>query len=46
MDFGFFNHWAVDSAYGPMAADGIHFIHRGKRILTQELSGLIDRALN
>jgi len=29
-----------------VAADGSHFSERGKRILAQELVGLVERALN
>jgi len=44
-NFGFFDH-GVYSVPGLMAVDGVHLGQRGKRILAQELSGLIDRALN
>ena len=44
-NLGFFNHGAVYSAPGLMAVDG-SLSFRGKRILGQELAGLIDRALN
>lgn len=41
-NFGFFNHGALCL----MAADGVHQVIMGKRILAKELSGFIDRALN
>ena len=44
-NLGFFNHGALYSAPGLMAADG-SLSFRGKRILGQELAGLIERALN
>ena len=44
-NLGFFDHGAVYSAPGLMAVDG-SLSFRGKRILGQELAGLIDRALN
>ena len=44
-NLGFFNCAMIYSVPGLMAADGIHQGHRGKRILSQELSGLTDRAL-
>jgi len=34
------------SAPGLLASDGLHLSQRGKRVFTQELAGLIDRALN
>ena len=42
---GFFDHGALYSAPGLMAADGSLSL-RGKRILAQELAGLVERALN
>ena len=44
--FGFFNHGLVYRAPDFLALDGMHLSQRGKRILGQELAGLIDRALN
>ena len=44
-NLGFFDHGALYSAPGLMAVDG-SLSFRGKRILGQELAGLIDRALN
>ena len=44
--FGFFNHGLVYRAPDLLALDGMHLSQRGKRILGQELAGLIDRALN
>jgi len=36
------------SVYMPdlLATDGVHLSQKGKRILAQEIAGLIDRALN
>jgi len=45
-NFGFFNHGVVYSAPGLIAADVFHLYLRGKWILAQELSGLIERVLN
>ena len=45
-NFGFYDHGALYSAPGLLSADGIQLSLRGKRILAQELAGLIDRALN
>ena len=39
----FFGHRTVFLVSGLMAADGVHLALRSKRILTHELSGLIDR---
>ena len=44
--FGFFDHGAIYSAPGMMAADGCSLSSRGKRVLAEELAGLIDRCLN
>ena len=44
--FGFFNHGLVYRAPDLLALDGMHLSQRGKRIMGQELAGLIDRALN
>jgi len=44
-NLGFFDHGAVYSAPGLVAVDG-SLSFRGKRILGQELAGLIERALN
>ena len=44
--FGFFNHGLVYMASDLLALGGKHLSQRGKRILGQELAGLIDRALN
>ena len=41
--FGFFDHGAIYSAPGMMAADGCSLSPRGKRVLAEELAGLIDR---
>ena len=41
-----FDHGAVYSAPGLMAVDGFHLSERGKWILSQELAGLVERALN
>ena len=43
---GFFDHGTVYSAPGLMAADGAHLGQSGKKILAQELFGLIDTDLN
>ena len=43
---GFFDHGAIYSAPGMTAADGSSLSQRGKRVLAEELSGLIDRCLN
>lgn len=45
-NFGFFFHEAVYSVSGLMAADRDHLGQRGKIILFQELSGLINKLLN
>ena len=45
-NFGFFDHGAIYSAPGMMAADGSSLSLRGKRILAEELAGLIERSLN
>ena len=45
-NFGFFDHGVIYSAPGMMAADGSSLSPRGKRILAQELAGLIERCLN
>ena len=42
----FFDHGAIYSAPGMMAADGSSLSLRGKRILAEELVGLIERSLN
>ena len=44
--FVFFDHGAIYSAPGMMAADGSSLSLRGKRILAEELTGLIERSLN
>uniref|UniRef100_A0A493TIQ7 C-type lectin domain-containing protein n=1 Tax=Anas platyrhynchos platyrhynchos TaxID=8840 RepID=A0A493TIQ7_ANAPP len=44
-NLGFFDHGTLYSAHGLMAVDG-SLSYRGKRILGQELAGLIERALN
>ena len=44
--FGFFNHGLVYRTPELLASDGMHLSQRGKRILGQELAGLIERALN
>ena len=46
-NFGFFfDHGAICSAPGMMAAGGSSLSLRGKRILAEELAGLIERSLN
>ncbi len=42
----FFDHGAIYSARGVMAADVSSLSLRGKRILAEELAGLIERSLN
>lgn len=44
--FGFFDHGAIYSAPGMMAANGSSLSPWGKRVLAKELAGLIDRCLN
>ena len=44
--FRFFNHGLVCRMPDILALDGMHLSQRGKRILGQELAGLIDRTLN
>lgn len=44
--FIFFSLVGVYSVPGLMAADVSHLSQRGKQTLAQELSGLIERALN
>ena len=44
--FGFFNHGLVYRMPDLLASDGMHLSQSRKRILEQELAGLIDRALN
>lgn len=44
--FGFFNHELLYETPGLLVAGGIHQSQRGKKVLGQELAGLIDRALN
>jgi len=41
-DFGFFDHGLVYTTPGLLATDRVHISQRGKRILAQELAGLID----
>jgi len=45
-NLGFFDHGSVYMASGLLATHGVHLSQKGKRILAQELAGLIDRALN
>ena len=45
-NFGFFVHRAVYLAPGLLSMNGTHLSQRGKQILSQELAGLIGRALN
>jgi len=45
-NYDFFDHGEVYMAPGLLATDGVHLSQRGKRILTHELEGLIERALN
>ena len=42
----FFDHGVVYLASGLKSADGYHLSQRGKRILAQELAGLVERSLN
>lgn len=42
----FFDHGDVCNTLSLMATDGVHLSQRGERIITCELSGLIERALN
>ena len=44
--FFFFDHGAIYSAPGMMAADGSSLSLRGKMILAEELVGLIEKSLN
>ena len=44
--FGFFDHGAVYLGPGLLSVRETHLSQRGKRILVQELTGLIERALN
>ena len=44
-NFGFFDHGAIYTAPGTMAADASSLSLRGKRVLAEELAGLIDRSL-
>ena len=41
----FFDHGTIYSAPGMMAADGSSLSLRGKRILAEELAGLIEESL-
>ena len=43
-EFGFFDHGAASLAPGLMTADGSHPSLKGKRILAQELAGVIEVA--
>lgn len=45
-NFGYFDHGAIYTAPGMMAADASSLSLRGKRVLAEELAGLIDRSLN
>jgi len=45
-NFGLFDQGAIYWAPGLMAAGWCHLSLRGKRILAQELAGLIETALN
>ena len=45
-NFGFFDHGVVYSDPGLLFVHGTHLSQRGQQILGQELSGLIERALN
>lgn len=45
-NFGFFDHGAVYWAPGLRSADGNCLSPKGRRILAQELAGLVERALN
>jgi len=42
----FFDHGVVYLAHGLRSADEYHLSQRGKRILAQELAGLVERSLN
>ena len=42
----FFDHGAIYLAPGMMSADGSSLSLKGKRILAEELAGLIERSLN
>jgi len=44
-NLGFFDHGVVYVAPGLRSADGYHLSQRGKRILAQELAGLVERSL-
>ena len=43
---GFSDSWMAYTALGLLASDEIQLSQRGKRLLFQELVGLMDRALN
>ena len=45
-NLGIFDHGSVYVAPGLLATDGVHLSQKGKRILAQELAGLIHRTLN
>jgi len=45
-NFRIFDHGEAHMATGLLVTDGVQLSQRGKRILSQELSGLIERALN
>ncbi|KFP08496.1 hypothetical protein N300_08288, partial [Calypte anna] len=44
--FGFFDHGMLYETPGLVMAGGMHLSQRGKRLLGQDLAGLIERALN
>ena len=45
-NFVFFDHGAVYMAPGLLETDGVHLSQQRKRILVQDLAGLVERALN
>jgi len=45
-NLGFFDLGSVYVAPGLLATEGVHLLQKGKRILAQELTRLIYRALN
>lgn len=45
-NFGVFEHGATLTASHLLESDGLHLSSEGKRILTPELAGLVERALN
>jgi len=45
-NFGFFDHGSVYMTPGLLATDRVHLSQRGKRTFVEELTELIERALN